>query len=69
MLIAIMLAMPEQDAISLTKTLLRFDTINPPGREGDCARYADAPTVVLGPGEAAMAHSVREIIFASPASR
>jgi succinyl-diaminopimelate desuccinylase len=28
------------DAISLTKSLLRFDTINPPGRERDCARYA-----------------------------
>jgi succinyl-diaminopimelate desuccinylase len=29
-----------QDAISLTKSLLRFDTINPPGRERDCARMA-----------------------------
>jgi succinyl-diaminopimelate desuccinylase len=29
-----------QDAVSLTKTLLRFDTINPPGRERDCARHA-----------------------------
>ena len=28
------------DAVSLTKSLLRFDTINPPGRERDCARYA-----------------------------
>ena len=28
------------DSISLTKTLLAFDTINPPGRERDCARYA-----------------------------
>ncbi len=28
------------DAISLTRSLLRFDTINPPGRERDCARYA-----------------------------
>jgi succinyl-diaminopimelate desuccinylase len=29
-----------EEAISLTKSLLRFDTINPPGRERDCARYA-----------------------------
>ena len=28
------------DSISLTKSLLAFDTINPPGRERDCARYA-----------------------------
>jgi succinyl-diaminopimelate desuccinylase len=28
------------DAISLTKSLLNFDTINPPGRERDCARFA-----------------------------
>jgi succinyl-diaminopimelate desuccinylase len=34
--------MTAQDAVSLTKSLLRFDTINPPGRERDCARYAGA---------------------------
>jgi len=34
--------MNSQDAISLTRTLLRFDTVNPPGRERDCARYAGA---------------------------
>ncbi len=34
--------MAAQDAVSLTKTLLRFDTISPPGRERDCARYAGA---------------------------
>jgi len=28
------------EAISLTQSLLRFDTVNPPGRERDCARYA-----------------------------
>src|SRR5258708_6983981 len=28
------------DAVSLTKSLLRFDTINPPGRERDCAHMA-----------------------------
>jgi succinyl-diaminopimelate desuccinylase len=28
------------DAIALTRSLLRFDTVNPPGRERDCARYA-----------------------------
>jgi succinyl-diaminopimelate desuccinylase len=28
------------DAIALTRTLLAFDTINPPGRERDCARHA-----------------------------
>ncbi|MBV8031639.1 MAG: M20 family metallopeptidase [Betaproteobacteria bacterium] len=30
------------DAVSLTRSLVRFDTINPPGRERDCARYAGA---------------------------
>jgi len=30
------------DAISLTRSLLRFDTINPPGRERDCAKFAAA---------------------------
>ena len=28
------------DAVALTKSLLGFDTINPPGRERDCARFA-----------------------------
>jgi succinyl-diaminopimelate desuccinylase len=37
-----MIAMADQDAISLTKSLLRFDTVNPPGRERDCAKYAGA---------------------------
>src|SRR3981189_189656 len=31
-----------QDAISLTRSLLRFDTVNPPGRERDCARHIGA---------------------------
>ena len=30
------------DAVALTKSLLQFDTINPPGRERDCARHAGA---------------------------
>ena len=30
------------DAISLTRSLVAFDTINPPGRERDCARHAGA---------------------------
>jgi succinyl-diaminopimelate desuccinylase len=34
--------MSAPDAIALTKSLLRFDTVNPPGREQDCARYAGA---------------------------
>jgi succinyl-diaminopimelate desuccinylase len=34
--------MSDQDAASLTRSLLRFDTVNPPGREHDCARYAGA---------------------------
>ena len=34
--------MISQDAVSLTKSLLRFDTVNPPGRERDCARFAGA---------------------------
>ena len=29
-----------QDAVSLTKSLLQFDTVNPPGRERDCAHMA-----------------------------
>jgi len=32
--------MSGSDAIGLTRSLLRFDTVNPPGRERDCARYA-----------------------------
>ena len=32
--------MSSQDAVSLTRDLLRFDTINPPGRERDCAQMA-----------------------------
>ena len=32
--------MSGSDAIALTRSLLRFDTVNPPGRERDCARYA-----------------------------
>jgi succinyl-diaminopimelate desuccinylase len=34
--------MTSRDAVSLTKSLLRFDTVNPPGRERDCAHYAGA---------------------------
>ena len=30
------------DPIGLTRSLLQFDTVNPPGRERDCARYAGA---------------------------
>jgi succinyl-diaminopimelate desuccinylase len=30
------------DAIALTRSLLRFDTVNPPGRERDCARHLGA---------------------------
>jgi len=32
--------MSAPDSVALTKALLAFDTINPPGRERDCARYA-----------------------------
>jgi len=31
--------MSDQDAVALTRSLLRFDTVNPPGRERDCARH------------------------------
>ena len=31
-----------QDAVALTRSLLRFDTVNPPGRERDCARHLGA---------------------------
>lgn len=34
--------MSSPDAISLTRTLLKFATVNPPGRERDCARHAGA---------------------------
>ena len=30
------------DAVALTKSLLSFQTVNPPGRERDCARHAGA---------------------------
>src|SRR5687768_18491438 len=36
------LPMTSQDAISLTRDLLRFDTTNPPGRQRDCAQMAGA---------------------------
>jgi succinyl-diaminopimelate desuccinylase len=32
--------MSTQDAVSLTRDLLHFDTVNPPGRERDCAHMA-----------------------------
>jgi succinyl-diaminopimelate desuccinylase len=32
--------MSRADAVSLAQALLRFDTVNPPGRERDCARHA-----------------------------
>ena len=32
--------MSANEAVSLTKSLLRFDTVNPPGRERECARFA-----------------------------
>jgi succinyl-diaminopimelate desuccinylase len=32
--------MSSQDAVALTRDLLRFDTINPPGQERDCAHMA-----------------------------
>ena len=34
--------MKDQDAVALTQSLLRFDTVNPPGRERDCAQHAGA---------------------------
>ena len=34
--------MKSPDAVALTKSLLRFDTVNPPGRERDCAKFAGA---------------------------
>jgi succinyl-diaminopimelate desuccinylase len=32
----------DQDAVALTRDLLRFDTVNPPGQERECARHAGA---------------------------
>jgi succinyl-diaminopimelate desuccinylase len=34
--------MSDQDAVGLTRDLLRFDTINPPGQERECARHVGA---------------------------
>ena len=34
--------MSRLDAVALTKSLLGFQTVNPPGRERDCARHAGA---------------------------
>ncbi len=34
--------MSGQDAIALTRALLHFDTVNPPGRERECARHVGA---------------------------
>ena len=34
--------MSNQDAVALTRSLLRFETVNPPGRERDCARHVGA---------------------------
>jgi succinyl-diaminopimelate desuccinylase len=34
--------MSAADAVALTRALLAFDTVNPPGREADCARHAAA---------------------------
>ncbi|MBI1943977.1 MAG: M20 family metallopeptidase [Betaproteobacteria bacterium] len=34
--------MSSGDAVALTRDLLRFDTVNPPGRERDCAQHAGA---------------------------
>src|SRR2546428_13739648 len=34
--------MRDQGAVALTRSLLQFDTVNPPGRERDCARHLGA---------------------------
>ena len=34
--------MAQQDAIALTRSLLQFETVNPPGRERECAQRAGA---------------------------
>src|SRR5260221_6107652 len=34
--------MSDRDAVALTRSLLGFDTVNPPGRERDCARHLGA---------------------------
>ncbi|HWA38152.1 MAG TPA: M20 family metallopeptidase [Burkholderiales bacterium] len=36
------------DAVALTRSLLHFDTVNPPGNERDCARWAGAMLQELG---------------------
>lgn len=40
--------MSGEDVIGLTRSLLRFETINPPGRERDCARHAGAMLEAAG---------------------
>ena len=37
-----MAGMSTADAVALTRDLLRFDTVNPPGQERDCAKHAGA---------------------------
>src|SRR5438477_8261878 len=44
--------MSDQDAVALTRSLLRFDTVNPPGRERDCARHLGAQLEGWGFGDA-----------------
>lgn len=49
------------DAVTLTRKLLAFDTINPPGAEDACARY-------LGGLRAAAGFDV-EAIYSNPGRR
>ena len=44
--------MSDPDAVALTRSLLRFDTVNPPGRERDCARHVGALLEAWGFGVA-----------------
>src|SRR5260370_10439010 len=34
--------MSDRDAVAVPRSVLKFDTVNPPGRERDCARYLGA---------------------------
>ena len=49
--------MSGQDAVELTRKLLQFNTINPPGQERDCARHAAALLPLVRGSTDAIAHS------------
>src|SRR6266581_2701996 len=53
--------MGDQDAVALTRSLLRFDTVNPPGRERDCARLYGRGSSDMKAGVAAILLAARKL--------